>query len=278
MTVQYGERGTYCNPYGDKPKFFWLLFRWRGSIWDALKVQFTVWITLFFAISCLYHEGLDSAQREVFEKISMFCRAWENLTALTMVLGFYTGIVFTRWWSAYNHIIWPDEVAMVITACFQGSDEETIIVRQNLMRYMNLAAVFTYQKVSVSMQRRLPDLESVMESGLLTADELGTLQEMPTDRRMYIPCVWFGNLVGEQQRLGRINGQTFQVMIDCVVKYRGMLGGLVDLWYVSNTIYSPNLIRLRPHNPLKTAAATFESFTLTTHLGCTDESWSLQVH
>ena len=61
---------------------------------------------------------------------------------------------------------------------------------------------------------------------------------------MYIPCVWFGNLVGEQQTAGRINGQTFQVLMDCLIKYRGMLGGLVDLWYINIPLAYTQLVTL----------------------------------
>ena len=42
----------------------------------------------------------------------MFCERYSHWIPLTFVLGFYVSFVIGRWWSWYNSIPWPDQVAL----------------------------------------------------------------------------------------------------------------------------------------------------------------------
>ena len=110
------------RPFG----FARLLFRWKGSMWKYLWVEYLVWlgcfciVTLFYRLewcksfeACAnntYPNGLFTPKRH-FEE---FLVEWENYgntlnAALTFVLGFYITQSYSRWWAQFNLIPWIEK-------------------------------------------------------------------------------------------------------------------------------------------------------------------------
>ncbi len=45
----------------------------------------------------------------VFEMVSRYCEAYNNLIPIAFVLGFYVSLVLSRWWEQFNLIPWPGD-------------------------------------------------------------------------------------------------------------------------------------------------------------------------
>ena len=43
----------------------------------------------------------------IFEMVSRYCEAYNNLIPIGFVLGFYVTLVVSRWWEQFNKIPWP---------------------------------------------------------------------------------------------------------------------------------------------------------------------------
>lgn len=54
---------------------------------------------------------------------------------------------------------------MRVATTVEGEDKDTQIIRRNLIRYACLAQVLALRDISVPVQKRFPDLQSVVNSG-----------------------------------------------------------------------------------------------------------------
>lgn len=55
-----------------------------------------------------------------FKRIITHCEKYTNLIPLSFVLGFFVNIVYTRWWSQYTTIPFPDNIAILVGASIKG--------------------------------------------------------------------------------------------------------------------------------------------------------------
>ncbi|KAG7324151.1 hypothetical protein KOW79_012167 [Hemibagrus wyckioides] len=202
MTVTYSRRvadarlGTFSH----------LLLRWKGSIYKLLYRELLIFIVLYYIISVLYRFLLDDGQRRMFEKLAIYCDQYAQLIPVSFVLGFYVTLVVSRWWGQYESIPWPDRLAMLVGGHVRGADEGARLIRRSLVRYANLSGILIYRSVSTAVFKRFPTMQHLVQGGLMTAEELRQLEELPSPHnKFWVPCVWFVNLALKARTEGRIN-------------------------------------------------------------------------
>ena len=102
-----------------------------------------------------------------FERVAIYCEAYNNLIPVAFILGFYVSIVITRWWDQFNCIPWPDRFAMFVTANVHGNDERGRLMRRTMMRYLCLAFVITMSSISTPVKKRFSSFTKMTEVGEL---------------------------------------------------------------------------------------------------------------
>ncbi|CAG0887088.1 unnamed protein product [Darwinula stevensoni] len=93
---------------------------WQGSIYKLIGLDIVIWLLFFYTFNCLYRFLLDDDQRDMFEKVVVYCRDFNSNIPLTFVLGFYVTTVLNRWWSLWNSLPWPDDVIHYLTIYLNG--------------------------------------------------------------------------------------------------------------------------------------------------------------
>ena len=110
--------------------------------------------------------------RETFESLRTYCHEQLSSIPLTFVLGFYVSLIVTRWWRQYSLLPWPDSMAMYTAAFLTGKEERQRLMRRNIIRYVLLSYCMTLRAVSFRVKKRFPDLEHLVDAGLMREDEL----------------------------------------------------------------------------------------------------------
>ncbi|VDL79740.1 unnamed protein product [Nippostrongylus brasiliensis] len=125
MTVTY----TFSVANSTFFSFHRLLFKWKGSVWQAVWADVLVWCALYGALSVMYrvflvdHHKLSvpfqnifrkilSNQKgisRIFEDICIFFEQHASFIPVTFMLGFYVSAVYNRWWQVYENIGWIDQ-------------------------------------------------------------------------------------------------------------------------------------------------------------------------
>ena len=110
--------------------------------------------------------------RETFESLRIYCHEQLSSIPLTFVLGFYVSLIVTRWWRQYSLLPWPDSMAMYTAAFLTGKEERQRLMRRNIIRYVLLSYCMSMRAVSFRVKKRFPDLEHLVDVGLMRGDEL----------------------------------------------------------------------------------------------------------
>ncbi|KAJ1169583.1 hypothetical protein NDU88_001476 [Pleurodeles waltl] len=231
MTVSYTLKVANARFGG----FSKLLFRWKGSIYKLLYKEFLVFITLYAILSVTYRFFLCDEQKELFEKVSLYCNRSTDLIPISFVLGFYVTLIVNRWWGQYTSIPLPDQLMCVVSSSVHGGDERGRILRRTLIRYANLSSVLILRSVSTRVLKRFPTMDHVVEAGFMTRDELKKFDSLHSDFNKYwIPCVWFTNLAAQARRDGRVRDDiALRLLIDELNKYRAKCSMLFHYDWIS---------------------------------------------
>ncbi|KAG1676289.1 Bestrophin-3 [Nymphon striatum] len=193
MTVSYTLEVSNAGLCG----FAKLLLRWRGSIYKLMLKEMIMFIGLYYNLSIIYRYALSADGRIIFEKISIYCKAFSNLIPISFVLGFYVAIVVHRWWEQVLSVPSPDKYihernfdlvlsfrsyrvigyitkserfALLVSTYIHGSDERSRIIRRTLIRYVNLTIVMTFQLISTAVKKRFPTIDHIQEAGIIVID------------------------------------------------------------------------------------------------------------
>ncbi|XP_051548653.1 bestrophin-1-like [Myxocyprinus asiaticus] len=210
MTVTYSSRVADAR----LGTFYCLLLRWKGSIYKLLYRELLIFTTLYCAISVTYRCLLDEGQRRMFEKLSMYCDQYAQLIPVSFVLGFYVTLVVSRWWGQFESVPWPDRLAALVSGHVRGADEGTRLIRRSLVRYANLSGILIYRSVSTAVYKRFPTMGHLVQAGLMTAEELRQLEELPSPHnKFWVPCMWFVSLAMRARSEGTINNDVAMTAI-----------------------------------------------------------------
>ena len=96
---------------------------------------------------------------------------------LEMLLGFFVTLVVTRWWEQCVKLPNPDKVATMLKAGInvdQPGDEAGMNqrIRRTVVRHMMLSCVLNLRRTYPRMRAAFPDMDSLVERGLLREDEV----------------------------------------------------------------------------------------------------------
>uniref|UniRef100_A0A673K5M0 Bestrophin homolog n=1 Tax=Sinocyclocheilus rhinocerous TaxID=307959 RepID=A0A673K5M0_9TELE len=215
MTVTYSRRVADAR----LGTFYRLLLRWKGSIYKLLYRELLIFTVMYGTISITYRCILTEEQCRMFEKLSVafFGIKTINSQLLSLLAGFYVTLVVTRWWGQFESIPWPDRLSALVSGHVWGADEGARLVCRSLMRYANLSGILIYRSVSTAVYKRFPTMSHLVQagdSGLMTAEELRQLEELPSPHnKFWVPCMWFVSLAMRARSEGRINNDVAMTAI-----------------------------------------------------------------
>lgn len=161
----------------------------------------------------------------------LHCNRFRNLIPVSFVLGFFVSLVVNRWWGTYQSLPWPDTTAILVATHIRGQDAEAKNVRANILRYVNLAIAVTFSMVSPAVKKKFPSLNSLMNGGYLTEDEvkiMEVLENRTSMHKTWIPIMWACKVVEKARRDGIIQNDSNQrTLISQILSVRGQCGGLL---------------------------------------------------
>ncbi|MEE6495270.1 hypothetical protein FKM82_001997 [Ascaphus truei] len=231
MTISYTLKVANARFGG----FSKLLFRWKGSIYKLLYMEFIAFVSLYAMLSVTYRCLLKEEQKRLFEKVTLHCNRYTDLIPITFVLGFYVTLIVNRWWAQYTNIPLPDQLMCVVSSNVHGGDERGRMLRRTLIRYANLSSVLILRSVSTRVLKRFPTMDHIVEAGFMTREELKKYESLSSDFNKYwIPCVWFTNLAAQARRDGRVRDDVaLKLLIDELNKYRAKCSMLFHYDWIS---------------------------------------------
>ncbi|XP_048517093.1 bestrophin-2 isoform X2 [Dendroctonus ponderosae] len=212
MTVTYTSEVTTSTGLGC---FLKLLRRWRGSIYKIVWADLILFLGLYYALNLSYLYAMNQYTKEHFVKVVNYCARNGNLIPLSFVLGFFVNIVYSRWWSQFQAIPYPDNVALLIGANIKGQDERARIVRRTIVRYICVTFTFTLTLMSPKAKKRFPTLNHFVDAGLFTKEEKKIFEDLdneyPNYTKNWLPLAWAANITTRARHEGIIRD-------DCSVK------------------------------------------------------------
>ncbi|CAG0888063.1 unnamed protein product [Cyprideis torosa] len=217
---------SYTKDFSEQSYFrIWKLFRrYRGSLIKATLKDYLLYLTLYFFLSSIYRFALTHEQKRTFESISLYFSYNANSTIVIFVLGFYVSIVYTRWWSWYQSMPWPQQVGLMINGNIQGEDDRSRLIRKTMIRYVNLAYVMTMSRLSSRVKTRFPTLQHLVTAGLLQKEEMAILEDLEgkTPATYWVPIIWCTAVAtlafNEKRIISAANGH--QLVISQLEDYR----------------------------------------------------------
>ncbi|KAG1652714.1 Bestrophin-3 [Nymphon striatum] len=269
MTVSYTLEVSNAGLCG----FAKLLLRWRGSIYKLMLKEMIMFIGLYYNLSIIYRYALSADGRIIFEKISIYCKAFSNLIPISFVLGFYVAIVVHRWWEQVLSVPSPDKYihernfdlvlsfrsyrvigyitkserfALLVSTYIHGSDERSRIIRRTLIRYVNLTIVMTFQLISTAVKKRFPTIDHIQEAGLMTNEERSVYDVIvcPTGK-WWVPIAWSCSLISRANKEGRIKNEVaLDSLIQEVYNIRSRCGKLFLYDWISVPLVYTQVVTL----------------------------------
>uniref|UniRef100_A0A0P4WX07 Bestrophin homolog n=1 Tax=Scylla olivacea TaxID=85551 RepID=A0A0P4WX07_SCYOL len=233
MTVQYIHRVAS----GSALMSFYLLKRWRGSVYKVVWKDLAVYLLIYYCISFVYRFGLGEQGRENFEKLVLHCARFQAVLPVSFVLGFYVTLVVGRWWETYRCLPWPDNTAILLATHLPGQGVEQV-ERRSILRYVVLCITLTLAAISPVVKDSLPTFEAMVKKGFLTDEEARMLEKHKADSGQqvaWVPIVWASRAVHRARREGRITTDLgHKSLVDEMLCLRSLCGRL--LGYNSHNI------------------------------------------
>ncbi|GMT06291.1 hypothetical protein PENTCL1PPCAC_28465, partial [Pristionchus entomophagus] len=211
-----------------------ILLRWRGSIWKSVLPELILYLAIYYIIFGIlwwreywnnityekyYNITWTPEQREtkVEERtliddpyiISLVRNYGSDYSVpLIMLLSFFTTKAFERWQYIFNNIAYAENLALTVNAFIKGSDRIAQLARQTVMRQAILAQILVYRDVSISVRKRFPTMESLIEADMLKPDELKMLESSFNPYNVFtIPFCWITTLLTKLRQDGNITGE-----------------------------------------------------------------------
>ncbi|KAH3878105.1 bestrophin-2-like [Dreissena polymorpha] len=221
MTITYQRKVATTSFFG----FFRLLKAWRGSVYKLIYKETLVFCLLYTIISLIYRLGLSGDSKRTFEKLVAHCESYTNLIPVSFVLGFYVSVVVGRWWTQFTNFPWPDRTLYIMGSYVVGRDDASRIIRRTVARYMMAAQILILRSVSVSVMKRFPTMEHIVNAGFLTDDEVIDLENVNCKyHKFWVPLVWANTVITNARREGKITSDYgFQFVIQQLADYRDRL-------------------------------------------------------
>ncbi|KAH9496062.1 Bestrophin-2 [Bulinus truncatus] len=218
MTIIYQNRVATTSLGG----FLKLLRAWRGSVYKLLYKELMIFLTLYAFISLIYRLALTEEQKRVFEKIVLELKAASSLIPLSFLLGFYVTFIVQRWWQQFINVPWPDRTLFVMATYLHGFDEKSRIMRRSVARYVLFGLIIICRAVSVSVMKRFPTIDHIVEAGFITKEEAEIYEKVQCRYlKFWVPMMWANQVLVTARREGRIQTDFgLRMVIECLADFR----------------------------------------------------------
>ena len=163
---------------------------------------------------------------------------------MTFLLGFYVSLVVKRWWDQYIQLPWPDEVAILLKAGLTkevGEEGRNQRIRRTVVRYLMLAYILCLRRISSRIRGQCPDMNTLVDSGLLRRDEASLIGEEEHSRigrhggsNWWLPIKWSITIVRQAQVDGRFeNAPSYTITIKGIMDFKKALTCVISYGHVS---------------------------------------------
>jgi len=233
-------------------------------VYKLIYKELLAYISLYMVVNLIYRELLvrnsecdegDVAgscrqwkqSRELFESLRTYCHEQLSSIPLTFVLGFYVSLIVTRWWNQYSLLPWPDSMAMYTAGFLTGKEERQRLMRRNIIRYVLLSYCMTMRAVSFRVKKRFPDLQHLVDAGLMREDELKVILDLEgkvSANKWFLPLVWATDICARALAEGNVRPQTVKTLVGELIHIRENLTGIINHDWVSVPLVYTQVVTL----------------------------------
>lgn len=230
-------------------KCTFLIFRWKGSIWKAVWMQYLIWLGLFGFVSMIYRFLLSERQRRSFTCLVDFTNARLSYVPLDLMLGFFVAGVLNRFWYLYNIIGFMDNIALMTALYVRGTTERARQYRRNIVRYCQLTQVLVFRDLSMRCRKRFPTLDTVAAAGFMMPHEKENFDGIQYKYNKYfLPFNWAWALIYRARAEGLIESDYYvTILSEEVRKFRTDLAWLCNYDWVPLPMIYPTIVCLAVH-------------------------------
>ncbi|KHN80851.1 Bestrophin-1 [Toxocara canis] len=203
MTISYQLDLSSASTF----PFLRLLFRWRASVWKLVLKELIIWTILYLSVSFFYRTSyfMTPEQKVTFEKIAHYFHNLLDYIPFTFILGFFVDIIMSRWSDLFDNMGYVESQSIFIANYVRGSDKETRLLRRAMARYLCLTQALVFRDISVSVRKRFPTMNSLVQAGLLLEEEKEKLESIKLKYDKYwVPTNWIYTLIFRARKEGKI--------------------------------------------------------------------------
>ncbi|CAJ0951824.1 unnamed protein product, partial [Mesorhabditis belari] len=221
-----------------------LTFKWKGSIWKSVWAELAFWLILYYAVLLLYHLGLSGDHQRHFDEFATYLNTNVERLPLIFMLGFFVTFVVNRWEKIYQNLGWIEDTALLISTLVHGDDEETILARRAIVRYICVGQLMVFRDISIRCRRRFPTMESLVDAGYLEKAELHEIESFPMKFNKYwLPFNWSLAIIYQQRVREKIPGDpSLQSCVQEVKRFRDNMQWLSNYDWVPIPLAYPQVV------------------------------------
>ncbi|CAL1540566.1 unnamed protein product, partial [Lymnaea stagnalis] len=140
-----------------------------------------------------------------FESIVIELRSASSVIPLSFLLGFYVTFIVQRWWQQFVNVPWPDRTLFVMATYLHGYDDKSRMMRRSVARYVLFGLILICRAVSVSVMKRFPTIDHIVEAGFITKEEAEMYEKVQCRYlKFWVPIMWANQVLVTARREGRI--------------------------------------------------------------------------
>ncbi|VBB25173.1 unnamed protein product [Acanthocheilonema viteae] len=139
-----------------------------------------------------------------------------------------------------------ESLALFVSGCIHGEDDESRMCRRTIVRNACLAQCLVLRDISVRIQKRFPTMNSLVEAGFMTKNELEKFESLEISYDKYwLPITWSVTHVLNARRSGKvINDLETSKLIDELKAFRECLQTLTNYDWVPLPLVYPQVITI----------------------------------
>ncbi|GMS91300.1 hypothetical protein PENTCL1PPCAC_13475, partial [Pristionchus entomophagus] len=228
---------------------FKLLFRWKGSIWKAVWLEYLIWLVGYFIISSVYRYALTDVQKITFVEVVNYVTNGSKYLPLDFMLGFFVTHVVDRWEKMFQNIGILDNVSLMASAHIRGASIEARMIRRNIVRYCVLGQCVVFRDISMQVRKRFPTMDTVVTGRLMLQHELERFESIDDKyAKHWMPFQWAMSLANYARRLELIDDNIRATALISEIKtFRTQMATLRNYDWVPLPIMYPQLLVLAVH-------------------------------
>ncbi|XP_018336298.1 bestrophin-3-like isoform X2 [Agrilus planipennis] len=246
MTVTYTSKVATTTWFDC---FIKLLLRWKGSIYKLIWLDVLCFLVLYYVLNFVYRFALNREQKRIFEELAAYCNNFGNLIPVSFVLGFYVTLVANRWWSQFQAIPFPDNLALLVSASIKRQDGKSKLIMRTIVRHVCFCFAYTLTLISPRVKRHYSSLDDFVDTGLLLKEEKEILDDLsqnyPEHMQYWLSLSWAANLVTRARHEGFIQSDPVVVAILTEINnFRTKCSTLLDYDWISVPLVYTQVVTL----------------------------------